>query len=41
MHVLNEIRQVIHGNAVVADVGRDNVRGERQKRVFRAFRSVH
>jgi hypothetical protein len=34
MHVLNEVRQIVDCNAVVADVRRDDVGGERQERVF-------
>ena len=37
MDVLDEIRQVVDGDAVVADVRGDNVGGQRQQRVFGTF----
>ena len=34
MHILDEGREVVDGNAVVADVGSDDVGGESQQRFF-------
>jgi hypothetical protein len=37
VNVLDQVRQVIDGNAIVADVGCDNIGGQRKQRVFGTF----
>jgi hypothetical protein len=34
MHVLNEMRKVVDGDAIVADVRGDDIGGKSQQRVF-------
>jgi hypothetical protein len=41
VNILNESRQVIDGNAVVADVRRDDVCGQREQSVFGTFIIKH
>ena len=41
VHVLNEVRQVVYGDAIIAHVGGDDVRGKRKKRVFRVLKFSH
>jgi hypothetical protein len=37
MNVLNEVRKVVHGDAIIADMGRDDVGGKCQQHVFGSF----
>jgi hypothetical protein len=41
VNVLDKIRQVVHGDAIVADMGRDNVGGKSQQSVFGTFDVGH
>ena len=41
MHVLDKVRQVVDGDAVVADVRGDDVCRERKQRLFSVFKFGH
>jgi hypothetical protein len=41
VNVLDKIRQVVHGNAIIADMGGDNVGGQSQQGVIGAFNVGH
>jgi hypothetical protein len=41
MYILDQLRKIVHSDAVVADMRRDDVRSQSKQRVFRVFISVH